>query len=90
MPGLPASDLNESVGAGRAVFEQGRAMSDIDEFTELDDSTLLSKRAEMRAELERLPPGSPDRVMLAALYDRSSQEVDARAAEAWAQAGTSQ
>jgi hypothetical protein len=89
MPGLPATDLNESVGAGRAVFEQGRAMSDIDEFTELDDSTLLSKRAEMRSELERLPPGSPDQVVLAALYDRSSQEVDARAAEAWARAGTS-
>jgi hypothetical protein len=65
-------------------------MSDGDEFTELDDSALLSKRAEMRSELERLPPGSPDRVVLAALYDRSSQEVDARAAEAWAQAGTSQ
>jgi hypothetical protein len=89
MPGLPGTDRTESAGAGRAVFEQGRAMSDIDEFTGLDDSTLLSKRAEMRAELERLPPGSPDRVALAALYDRSSQEVDARAAEAWARAETS-
>jgi hypothetical protein len=89
MPGLPATDLNKSVGAGRAGFEQGRPMSDIDEFTELDDSTLLSKRAEMRAELERLPPGCPDQVVLAARYDRSTQEVDARAAEAWARAGTS-
>jgi hypothetical protein len=64
-------------------------MNDGDEFTKLDDSALLSKRAEMRSELERLPPGSPDRVVLAALYDRSSQEVDARAAEAWARTGTS-
>ena len=64
-------------------------MSDIDEFTKLDDSTLLSKRAEMRAELERLPPGCPDQVVLAAKYDRSTQELDARAAEAWARAGTS-
>src|ERR1700722_20403546 len=61
----PGTDLNKSVGAGRADFEQGRAMSDIDEFSELDDSALLSKRAEMRAELERLPPGCPDQVVLA-------------------------
>jgi len=59
-------------------------------FTELDDSALFSRRAEMRAELERLPTASLDREVLAALYDRSTEEVDARAAEAWARAGTSQ
>ena len=65
-------------------------MNDSDEFTGLDDSTLLSRRAEMRAELERLPVGSPDRVTLAALYDQSTQEVNDRAAKAWSRAGTSQ
>jgi hypothetical protein len=65
-------------------------MSDIDEFTQLDDSALLSRRAEMRAELERLPPGSVDRALLAARYDQSTAEVNVRAAEAWARAGTSQ
>jgi hypothetical protein len=30
-----------------------------EDFTRLDDSALLSMRAEMRAELERLPPASP-------------------------------
>jgi hypothetical protein len=59
-----------------------------DEFTELDDSALLSRRAEMRAELERLPTASADHVALAALYDRSTEEVNARAAKAWARAGT--
>ena len=62
-------------------------MSDTDDFTGLDDSALLSRRAEMRAELERLPAGSPDRVALAALYDQSTEEVNARATKAWAQAG---
>jgi len=33
---------------------------DNDDFTQLDDSALLSRRAEMRAELERLPPASSD------------------------------
>ena len=64
-------------------------MNDTDEFTGLDDSALLSRRAEMRAELERLPAGSADRAVLAALYDQSTQEVNARAAKAWAREGTS-
>ncbi len=64
-------------------------MNDADEFTALDDSALLSRRAEMRAELERLPPGSAERAALAALYDQSTQEVDARARKAWARAVTS-
>jgi hypothetical protein len=58
-------------------------MSDSDEFTLLDDSTLLSRRAEMRAELERLPPASPGHSVLTALYDKSTEEVNNRARKAW-------
>jgi hypothetical protein len=61
----------------------GLAMiTDVD-FAKLDDSALLSRRAEMRAELERLPPASPDHATLTALYDRSTQEIDDRARRAW-------
>jgi hypothetical protein len=62
-------------------------MSDSDDFTRLDDSALLSRRAEMRAELERLPPRSADHDALSALYNKSTEEVNARAAKAWAQGG---
>jgi hypothetical protein len=58
-------------------------MSDSDDFTLLDDSELLSRRAEMRAELERLPPASPDHAALSALYDESTEEVNDRARKAW-------
>lgn len=40
-----------------------------DEFARLDDSALLGRRAEMRAELARLPPVSPAHVELSARYD---------------------
>lgn len=61
------------------------------EFTLLDDSALLSKRAQMRAELERLPPGSSGYAALARLYDASTQEVNERARQAWSsQAGPPQ
>jgi hypothetical protein len=60
----------------------------MDEFTEdfarLDDSALLSMRAEMRAELERRPPAAPGHAALAALYDKTTEEVDDRARRAWA------
>lgn len=58
-------------------------MSDSEDFAALDDSALLSRRAEMRAELERLPPGSLDHTALAALYDQSTLEVNDRARRAW-------
>jgi hypothetical protein len=62
-------------------------MSTMDEFSEdftrIDDSALLSRRAEMRAELEQLPPGSPDHAVLSAIYDRSTVEIDNRARKAW-------
>lgn len=57
-----------------------------DDFTRVDDSALLSMRAEMRAELERLPPTSPDRAALTALYDQSTEEVNHRARKAWSRA----
>lgn len=56
------------------------------DFTRLDDSALLSMRAEMRAELERLPPGSAKHAALTALYDKSTAEVDDRARKAWSRA----
>jgi hypothetical protein len=61
-------------------------MSDNDHFTLLDDSELLSRRAEMRAELERLPPASPGHAALSALYDESTEEVNDRARKAWSTA----
>ncbi len=61
-------------------------MSDNDDFALLDDSELLSRRAEMRAELERLPPASPGHAALSALYDESTEEVNDRARKAWSTA----
>ena len=55
-----------------------------EDFARLDDSALLSMRADMRAELERLSPGSLDHAKLAVLYDRTTEEVDDRARRAWA------
>ena len=54
-----------------------------DDFTQLDDSALLSMRAEMRAELERLPEASPGHAALTERYDKSTEEVNARARRAW-------
>jgi hypothetical protein len=61
-------------------------MNDSDEFARMDDSELLSWRAETRDELERLPPGSPDHAALTARYDESTEEVTDRAREAWSRA----
>ena len=54
-----------------------------EDLTRLDDSALLSMRAEMRAELERLPPASPDHAALTALYNKTTEEIDDRARKAW-------
>jgi hypothetical protein len=56
---------------------------DSEDFARLDDSALLAWRAEVRVELERLPPGSPGHAALAARYDRSTHEVNERARRAW-------
>jgi hypothetical protein len=55
-----------------------------DDFAQLDDSALLTWRAEARAELERLPPRSDSREALSALYDASLDELVERARKAWA------
>jgi hypothetical protein len=68
-----------------------KAMNDDDpaeaDFTQLDDSALLNRRAEMRAELERLPPASPGHAALTVLYDKSTEEVNGRARKAWSAVG---
>ena len=58
-------------------------MDDNDDFTQLDDSALLHRRAEMRDELERLPASSFDYAVLTMLYDQSTIEVTERARKAW-------
>jgi hypothetical protein len=55
------------------------------DFTRLDDSALISARMQMRAELERLPPGSADHAALSALCDASFDELVERARRAWTQ-----
>jgi len=80
-------NANEHGGEATTPKREGRDMDDFSEdFAPLDDSALLSMRAEMRAELERLPPGSPDHAALAALYDKTTEEVDDRARRAWTKA----
>lgn len=65
----------------------GQAMTDEPwDFTRLDDFALLRARAEMRAELERLPPHSAGHAALSARYDASTEEVNDRARNAWTQA----
>jgi hypothetical protein len=54
-----------------------------DNFTKLDDNALLSRRAEMRAELGRLSPTSSGYAALRAIYDKSTAEVNDRARKAW-------
>jgi hypothetical protein len=66
-------------------------MSDVkDDFTLLDDSALLTWRAETRDGLERMAPASPGYAALAALYDKSTEEVNDRARKAWSNASLEQ
>jgi hypothetical protein len=53
------------------------------DFTKLDDSALLTRRAEMRAELERLPPLSADHAALTRVYAATTAEITGRARRAW-------
>jgi hypothetical protein len=55
-------------------------------FSQLDDPALISRRADLRDQLEELPPSSPDHAELAALYDRSTEEINNRASTAWTRA----
>ena len=56
------------------------------DFTQLDDTALLLKREQMRAELQRLPPHSPGHAALTARYDASLDELVERARKAWTRA----
>lgn len=49
----------------------------------MDDSTLISRRQEIRAQLERLPPHSAGHSDLQAIYDQSTEVVSERARAAW-------
>jgi hypothetical protein len=57
------------------------------DFTQLDDTALISLRAEMRAALEQLSPRSPDHSDLARAYDASTVEIAERARRAWTRVG---
>jgi hypothetical protein len=54
-----------------------------EDFTRLDDSALLSARDRMRADLERLPPGSAGHAALSARLEASLDELVERARKAW-------
>ncbi|HZI77541.1 MAG TPA: hypothetical protein VFD73_26575 [Gemmatimonadales bacterium] len=53
------------------------------DFTQLDDTALLTARQQMRAELQRLRPRSPGHAALSARYDASLDELVERARKAW-------
>lgn len=72
-------------GDKSSTNNDGIAVND-DDFRLLDDSALLTWRAQARAELERLPSASPGYAALAALYDISTSEVNERARKAWSRA----
>lgn len=56
------------------------------DFSQLDDSALISLREQLRGELERLPPRSPSHAELAARYDLTTAEINERARAAWSRA----
>ena len=58
-------------------------ISEEPDLSQLDDSTLISLREEMRGELERLPPHSAGHAELAAQYDLTTIEITERAQAAW-------
>jgi hypothetical protein len=53
------------------------------DFSQLDDSALISLREQMRGELKRFPPRSPGHAELAARYDLTTAEINDRARAAW-------
>jgi hypothetical protein len=59
------------------------SISEEPDFSQLDDSALISLREEMRGELKRLPPRSPGHAELAARDDQTTAEINDRARAAW-------
>jgi hypothetical protein len=79
------------VAAGRTShhdrpLRQTVCISEESDFTQLDDSALISLREEMRGELEKLPPHSTGHAELAARYDLTTMEINERARVAWSRA----
>lgn len=69
--------------AGHAITEQaGKAMSDDDDFSELDDPTFLAARRLVREEVERTPEGELS-ATLTARYEAMNVEFLRRARIAW-------
>jgi hypothetical protein len=62
------------------------SISEEPDFSQLDDSALISLREQMRGELERLPSRSPGHAALAARYDLTTAEMNERARAAWSKA----
>jgi hypothetical protein len=62
------------------------SISEESDFSQLDDSALIRIREQMRGELERLRPRSPDHRELAARYDLTTAEINERARAAWSRA----
>jgi hypothetical protein len=58
-------------------------ISEEPDFSQLDDSALISLQEEMRSELERLPPHPTGHTELAAQYDLTTTEITERARAAW-------
>lgn len=63
---------------------------DTPDFTQLDDPALISRRAAMLAELDRLPPHAVGRDALSRACDAATDEIDARARAAWKQSELNQ
>jgi hypothetical protein len=59
------------------------SISEEPDFSQLDDSALISMREQMRGELERLPPRSRDHMELVARYELTTAEINDRARAAW-------
>lgn len=59
------------------------SISEEPDFSQLDDSALISMREEMRCELERLPLHSLGHAELAARYELTTGEINERARAAW-------
>jgi hypothetical protein len=58
-------------------------MSDSEEFALMDDPALFNWRTQTRAELDGLPPDSPDHAALTARFNKSTDEIADRARAVW-------
>ena len=75
------ADLQHAV-FGQSHVHMGQTMTDdTPDFTQLDDSALISRRAQMRAELDRLPPHSAGHDALLRRLNRRDQRTRPRGAD---------